>query len=78
MIECLPRTHWPTFARADCGHGSEASMNEFEERELPCLFKLRPSPKVKQLLRELLQQSEGWQDAGEGWHPAEATLRLQS
>jgi hypothetical protein len=77
-LQSLPRSQWPTFARADCAYGNEAIINEFEQRELPYLFKLRHSPRVKQLVRELLQQSEGWREAGEGWEVAEAKLRLKS
>jgi hypothetical protein len=75
-LQSLPRSQWPTLARADCAYGNEAIINEFEERELPYLFKPRHSPRVKQLVRELLQQSEGWREAGEGWEAAEAKLPL--
>lgn len=76
MLESLPRERWPTFARGDCGYGSEKIMREFEERRLPYLLKLRHTAKVKDLVRELMHQSNGWQDSGQGWEAAEATLKL--
>jgi len=76
MLDGLPRERWPTFARGDCGYGNEKIMAEFEERELPYLFKLRHTPKVKSLIRETLARGAGWVDAGNGWEAAEAKLRL--
>ncbi len=76
MLESLPRERWPTFARGDCGYGSEKIMGEFEERSLPYLLKLRHTARVKELVRELMSQSQGWQDSGQGWEAAEATLKL--
>ena len=46
----------------DCGYGSEKIMHEFEERGLPYLLKLRHTAKVKELVRQLMRHSEGWQD----------------
>ena len=76
MLESLPRDRWPTFVRGDCGYGSENIMSDFEERGLPYLLKLRHTTKVKALVRELLRQSKGWVDCGEGWEAAEATIKL--
>jgi hypothetical protein len=76
MLESLPRERWPTFARGDCGYGSEKIMREFEDRSLPYLLKLRHTAKVKDLVRELMSQGEGWQESGQGWEAAEATLKL--
>lgn len=76
MLERLPRERWPTFARGDCGYGSEKIMVEFEGRELPYLLKLRHTSKVKALVRDLMRQSDGWQDCGDGWEAAEATIKL--
>ena len=76
MLEGLPRERWPTFARGDCGYGNEKIMVEFEERALPYLLKLRHTPKVKTLVRELMAQSARWQDAGGGWQAAEAGIKL--
>ncbi len=76
MLEGLPRERWPTFARADCGYGSEAVMLEFEQRGLPYLMKLRHTLKVKTLVRELMGQRTGWQDAGDGWQAVESSIKL--
>lgn len=76
MLDDLPRERWPTFARGDCGYGNEKIMVQFEERELPYLLKLRHTPNVKTLVREVLGRSEGWIDCGEGWEATEAQLKL--
>jgi len=76
MLAALPRERWPTFVRGDCGYGSEKIMVEFEERGLPYLLKLRHSPRVKTLVREIMAQSARWQDVGDGWEAAEASLKL--
>ena len=76
MLEKLPRSHWPTFARADCAYGNEGIMLGFEQRGLPYLFKLRRTPKVKTLVQMLLGQGARWRDAGEGWEAIEASIRL--
>jgi hypothetical protein len=76
MLGGLPRERWPAFARGDCGYGSEKIMLEFEERALPYLLKLRHTPKVKTLVREIMAQSARWRDAGAGWEAAEASIKL--
>ena len=76
MLEGLPRERWPAFARGDCGYGNEKIMLEFEERALPYLLKLRHTPKVKTLVREIMAQSTRWRDAGAGWEAAEASIKL--
>ena len=76
-LDELPRSRWPTFARGDCGYGNEKVMLEFEQRQLPYLFKLRHSPKVKALIRECVRLGHhGWQDAGDGWESMESSLKL--
>lgn len=74
----LPRSRWPTFARGDCGYGNEELMQQFEHRGLPYLFKLRHSPRVKDLVKECLQKRGKWQEAGDGWQVMEARLKLGS
>lgn len=75
-LEKLPRSHWPTFLRGDCGYGSEAAMLECELRGLPYLFKLRHTPKVKELVAAAMREQGGWTDCGDGWEAMEAPLRL--
>ena len=76
MLAGLPRERWPAFARGDCGYGNEKIMLECEEHALPYLFKLRHTPKVKTLVREIMAQGARWRDAGEGWEVAEARIKL--
>jgi hypothetical protein len=72
----LPRDQWPTFGRGDCGYGNEKVMLEFEERLLPYLFKLRHTPKVKELVKRMMSQGAAWQDCGDGWQALESSLKL--
>lgn len=76
MLEGLPRSSWPTYARGDCGYGNEKVMEEFESRQLPYLFKLRHTPKVKALVQQMMRRGAAWQDTGDGWEAMEATIRL--
>lgn len=75
-LEKLPRHQWPTFNRGDCGYGSETIMVEHEDRDLPYLFKLRHTAKVKELVKRMMRQGALWQDCGDGWQALESTLRL--
>lgn len=76
MLDRLPRERWPTFIRGDCGYGSERFMIECEERQLPYLFKLRHTVKVKNLVNTCLAASDGWCNTGDGWEAMEASLKL--
>ena len=76
MLEALPRTSWPTFARGDCGYGSEKVMVEFESRQLPYLFKLRHTLKVKTLVQRMMYAGAAWQDCGDGREALAASIRL--
>ena len=76
FLDKLPRTHWPAFLRGDCGFGNEGLLGEAEKRGLPCLLKLRYSPKVKALVSRMQHCGAHWQDAGEGWETLETSLRL--
>ena len=75
-LEKLPRHRWPTFTRGDAGYGNEAIMLEHEERLLPYLFKLRHTPKVRELVQRTMRQGAAWQECGDGWQAMEGTLRL--
>jgi len=66
LLEALPRTHWPTFLRGDCGYGNEVFLSQAEGRSLPYLCKLRHTKKVKALVQQSLRQGGQWQEAGGG------------
>lgn len=76
MLDRLPKDRWPTFIRGDCGYGNERIMLDCEERQLPYLFKLRHTKKVKQLVQACQAQQANWIDTGDGWQAMEATLKL--
>jgi hypothetical protein len=75
-LDDLPRSRWPTFARGDCGYGSESVALEFEDRGLPYLFKQRHTPKVKALINTCMGLGHGWKDCGDGWQAMESSLKL--
>jgi hypothetical protein len=68
-LDALPRPQWPTFIRGDCAYGNEKILREHEERQLPYLFKLRHTPKVKTLVQASLREGGAW--AARGRRPAE-------
>lgn len=76
VLKELPRTHWPTLIRGDCGYGNQRVMEQAEAENLPYVFKLRHTRGVKTLIRNLHAQGKGWQGAGEGWEVMEGKLRL--
>ena len=76
LLDAMPRTHWPTFLRGDCGYGNEVFLSKAEGRSLPYLCKLRHTKKVKALVQQSLRQGGQWQEAGGGWEVLESTLRL--
>ena len=51
-------------------------MLQHKERGLPYLFKLRHTPKVRDLVVRMMRQGALWQDCGDGWQALETTLRL--
>ena len=75
-LDKLPRERWPTFVRGDCGYGSDKVMIECEQRNMPYLFKLRHTKKVKQLVQQVMHTGTQWHDTGDGWEAVEASLKL--
>ena len=75
LIDGLAPTQRPVFLRGDCAFGNERDMHAAEERVMDYLFKLRQSPGVKTLIRQLFSHDD-WISAGQGWEGVEATLRL--
>ncbi len=76
LLDELPRTSWPSMLRGDSGYGNELLLSEAEARNLPCLFKLRHTPKVKALVKRMQYAGGAWQEAGDGWQAMEASLQL--
>ena len=48
-----PRERWPALVRGDIAWGTERMMLECEKRELPYLFKLRQTTKVRSHIAQL-------------------------
>ncbi len=75
LIDSLPSTQRPHAIRGDCNYGSEGVMAECEARNIPYLFKIRQTAKVKTLI-DALEQKGGWLDCGQGFEGIEGELRL--
>jgi len=52
-------------------------MSQCEERGQNYLFKLRQSPRVKDLIKAM-ERGGGWTDAGQGFEGIESRLRLKA
>ena len=74
MLDGWPRDLWPALLRGDIGFGNEGIMRGAEARELPFLFKLRLTAKVKRMIEKL--SAREWVDAGQGFEAKESTVRL--
>jgi hypothetical protein len=75
LIDSLPPVQCPHAIRGDCNYGSEGVMAECEARNIPYLFKIRQTAKVKTLI-DALEQKGGWVDCGQGVEGIEGELRL--
>jgi hypothetical protein len=75
LIDSLPVECRPQGIRGDCGYGSEANMVECEKRNIPYLFKLRQTVKIKNLI-SLMERQGGWVDCGQGFEGIEGEVRL--
>jgi hypothetical protein len=76
LLEKLPRCHWPQFLRGDCAFGTDGVMNVAEEKGLPYLFKLKSTPNVKRLIKRLIENTQEWHNANQGWEGKESILQL--
>ena len=75
LFDSLPKAYWPAFLRGDCVFGNEAMIQACEQRQLPYLFKLRLTTKVKALI-QLVSGTQTWSNAGSGWQGVESSLQL--
>jgi hypothetical protein len=77
LLGDLPRDHWPSLLRGDCGFGTDDIMTWSEGVGLHYLFKQRMTTNTKHLVAELDLMS-GWTDTGQGWEGKESALRLST
>jgi hypothetical protein len=75
LIDSLDPVQRPHAIRGDCNYDSEGVMAECEARNIPYLFKIRQTAKVKTLI-DALEQKGGWVDCGQGFEGIEGELRL--
>jgi hypothetical protein len=76
LIDGLPKSSLPAFARGDCQWGTERAMVGAEQRELGYLFKLKQSPNVRKLIAKLFGNDQ-WVDAGQKWQGLDTQLQLK-
>lgn len=77
LLDSLPENLRPAFVRGDIGFGNEGTMVGCEDRKVNYLFKLRQSPKIKTLLKDLTVPGCEWVDDVDGWRSFDTTIRLQ-
>ena len=75
FLDRLPKQSQPSFIRGDCNFGNEGMMKDSEDCEMPYLFKLRQSSKVKDMIKKVFRQND-WVPAGQGWEGVEDRLKL--
>jgi hypothetical protein len=75
LLDGLDPSRRPAFIRGDVAWGTDRVMEEAEKRQIPYLFKLKQSPKVKKLIAQLSKVHQ-WEDAGQGWHGLVDELQL--
>lgn len=77
LIDQLPKKRRPHVVRGDCAYGYEACLLAAETRAQSYLFKVRRTAGARAVIRALERTGDTcWQEAGQGWHGAEATLQL--
>src|SRR3954447_24197009 len=74
-LDARPREQWPHLVRGDISWGTERMMQEAEQRELPYLFKLKKTAKVKRHIEKLWGHKD-WAAAGVGWEGLTSELQL--
>lgn len=73
--ESLPRDCRPWLICGDANYGNEGLLAECEARGQRYLFRVRQSPKIKQLV-QLLEREGGWQPTVNGWEGLEGRQQL--
>src|SRR5438309_594278 len=74
-LDRRPREQWPKLVRGDIGWGTEAMIVACEKRDLPYLFKIRQTAKVKRHIAGLFGRDD-WAPAGGGWQGLSSELQL--
>lgn len=76
LLDEMPLHMRPSLVRGDIGFGNEGTIVGCESRSQNFLFKLKQSPKVKNLISKLETPGHNWIDAGEGWLGHESEIQL--
>jgi hypothetical protein len=77
-VDALPYVCRPRLIRGDIGFGNEGYLCKCEARDLPYLFKLKMTAKVKKAIQEMAtQQGKQWRKTLDEWEVIETRLKLQ-
>ncbi len=76
FLDSLPKSLHPQFIRGDIGFGTNGTMSGCEGRNIPFLFKLKRTSKVKKLLKNLENPNVEWEDAKDGWDGLDTEIKL--
>ena len=74
-LDAHPQEQWPHLLRGDISWGTERMMQEAEQRDLPYLFKLKKTSKVKRHIDQFWGRQD-WVEAGAGWEGLSSELQL--
>lgn len=75
FLRALPKKAWPKLLRGDCAWGTERMMKEAEEAGIGFLFKVKKTPKAKELIGKVASLRE-WTQAWGGWQGVAEDLQL--
>lgn len=76
ILDRLPESCRPHFVRGDCDWGSGTVMDKLDHRGQDFLFKVKKSPRVKELINKH-HCLGGWQRFKDGWEAKEDALHCQ-
>ena len=76
IIDELPPEKRPRLVRGDCAFGNENIISPLEQSNIPYLFKLKQTKKVRNLTLLANCSDKHWVDAGGGWEGVESSIRL--
>lgn len=76
IIDELPQHKRPKLIRGDCAFGNDNVVSPLEERNIPYLFKIKQTKKVKDLRNLASRNEKSWTNAGQGWEGTKAKLQL--
>lgn len=75
LLDCLPAEQRPEFVRGDCDFGNDTIMSELEERKQGYLFKLKKTPKTREMINKNHCTGK-WIKFNDGFEAKESAVQL--